>query len=125
MQYYVSSDAPQQYNLVAIGLTSLRLEYLSRFSQIAQEHHLDMMHFECLYDWIITEALSRCLHVMCGARVSHHYSHDVYRCVYYDLGPIAERSVQQQIQFHQLHFTSNDIIKVMVTAGSAILAKGS
>lgn len=125
MQHHVSSDQPKQYNLILISLMTFRLEYINRFPEIQREYHLDVQHFEPLYDWIVTEAMNRSLHVMCGARVAHHYTHDVYRCIYYELGPIAEGYILQQIVFQQLQFTSSDLIKVMVTAGSVILAKGS
>ena len=79
---------------------------------------------ETLYDWVVIEAFCR----VTSTRVLHHVTaanhnqHDVYRCVYDEVGMIAEKTMQFIFRDNQLFFKSpHKPFKLLVTYNELLI----
>lgn len=72
---------------------------------------------ESLYDWVIIEAIRKATEskVMHHVAVDNHINHDVYRCVYDEIGAEVEDFVIKLFHTRGIEFLRNTELKILVT----------
>lgn len=122
-QAFGHENSRQSYNVVIVSLTSIRAYIWIEFQSFAKDLGISVSEFESLYDWVITEAVSKVLSLN-NAKVLYHYRQDVYKCAYDVIGYFAEYAISKQISAHNLRFLDKETVKVMVAGDNLILARG-
>ena len=74
---------------------------------------------ECVYDWVITEAISR----ITGLIISNHYNDDSYMCIYDTIGKEVEKNIINNVSRCKKLYTGGNC-KMMVTYNEIIISKG-
>jgi len=81
---------------------------------------------EYAFDWIITQALLDALLVRDQiVEVTHHYTHDLYKCLYRtpEIYETANKHLAWWLDNQRLSFTSHTRIKLLVTYQQLILVR--
>jgi hypothetical protein len=92
---------------------------------ICAQHFIKYDEEECLYDWLVAEALQRVLQVKYHASVSEHYRHDIYKNVFDTVGTEFQHHIKHQIlHIHRLSFLHGQKIKILVAGDTLFLTKG-
>lgn len=111
------------YSIIVLSLTEFYYHFNDKFESISIKYRIPAADKEYLYDWIVRETLSNILSVR-YAGLQEHYRHDIYKCVYDDLGDISYMYVFNQLRMHKLMFLRGEKIKTMVTGDSLFIARG-
>lgn len=112
------------YSTIILSIASFRYCYLTELPKILKDFKLGPENEEVLFDWLITESLSKTLSLVAQAKVSQHYRHDVYKCIYDFIGHVAEHTILQQFKTHQLQFLKGQTVKVLVAGDNLIISRG-
>lgn len=112
------------YVTTILSLDSVRFHFLNRWVKYQSQYTLSLDSEEDLYDWLVNEAFAKVTRLIFDSRVSGHYRHDIYKCVYDDIGFIIENSLIQLIKSHKLHFSKGQRVKTLVAGNSLFIVKG-
>lgn len=107
-----------------LSLSTVRFIFFSKWKHYQTEFRLTQDHEESLYDWLVLEALNQAMRITSQAYVDQHYKHDVYKCVYDDIGPLIEPYIHQQFRIHKLQFFKGQSVKSLVAGDILIIVKG-
>lgn len=79
--------------------------------------------FENVYDWCVTEAISRITNRQVGKHFSiqNHNIHDVYRCIYTEVFEQLECVVKRTLSDSGIFINGNEPLKVLVTFNEIII----
>ena len=86
---------------------------------------------EELYDWIVAEAIRRVANVRIRShhdynqaiRIQNHAGHDIYHCVYDEVGSIFEQLIHQLFERNQIFFSPGQTVKLLVTHFEIIIVR--
>lgn len=123
-QFHSNDKGFSEYSLIVLSIATFRSYYKTEFPRIAMANMISDIHYEYLYDWVVREALNKALQVVNGSNIQEHYRHDVYKCIYDQLGPNLEIYLQKQIHMQNFAFLRKQNIKTLVAGDTLILARG-
>lgn len=112
------------YVTIILSLDSIRYHYLNRWIIYQKQFNLTLEVEDDLYDWLVNEALNKVSRLKFSATVTGHYRHDIYKCVYDDIGHIMEMSLIEQIKTHKLQFSKGQRVKTLVAGNSLFIVRG-
>lgn len=112
------------YVTTILSLSTIRFIFLSRWLRYQKEFKLANDHEESLYDWLVLECLNHTMKITSQSFVDQHYRHDIYKCVYDDIGPMLEPYMSQQFNIHKLQFFKGQCVKALVAGDILIIVKG-
>lgn len=107
-----------------LSLSSVRFIFGSKWTKYQKQFNLGDDHEDSLYDWLVLEALNQTMRITSQSYVDQHYRHDVYKCVYDDIGPFIEPYMQQQFRIHNLQYFKGQRVKALVAGDILIIVKG-
>lgn len=115
---------PQTYSTFILTIAAFRYSFIMQLPQILKEFKIHSDDEEYLFDWIVSEALAKTLGLIAGVKLSNHYRHDIYKCVYDQVGHLAEQTIMQQFNTHQLQFLTGQMVKIIVAGDNLIISRG-
>jgi hypothetical protein len=112
------------YSIVILNIPEVLWYFKNNIGGIYNEYSLTVTDREHLYDWLVTEALDRMFRHQHRTKVSSHFRHDVYKCVYDQHGEFIFTMIYNKLKAHKLKFMIGEEIKVMVVAENVFIARG-
>jgi hypothetical protein len=111
------------YVLFIITLSEYKIYFQKHYLYYSQQYNLNYTSFEEAYDWVVREAVKNILAIN-KVELHSHYRHDIYRCLYSDVGMEATIAINEQFERNNITFHRKDFVKAMVAGDSLIIAKG-
>jgi hypothetical protein len=113
-----------EYAVIILSIAHFRIQYREQFPNLARSYHLTESHYEYMYDWIVTEAMSRAWQYVNNGSVMMHYRHDVYKAIYDLLGMQLELYLKDQLTRQSIGIARYTEIKTMVAGDTVFVARG-
>lgn len=110
------------YSLTVICIQEFANIFRWEIANISYTYRLSLEHQDILYDWLVREAFNR---ILKRCHIQDHYRHDIYRCVYDELGHEIEHILKRKFKLHHITFNHNERIKILVAGDNIILARGT
>lgn len=110
------------YSMITLDVSDLKAYYSLMFKDFIKTYILRDDDHEACYDWIINEALKK-LFTSYGCRLDNHHRHDVYKCVYEDIGHIVEKSLRKYLEVQKYDFIAGTKVKTMICGPFLVLAR--
>jgi urocanate hydratase len=110
-------------SMVILSITEFSFTLRQHLISAQYEHRLSPDEFEDLFDWVVTEAMTRILHFNVKGHVRCHNPHDIYRIVYDEVGAMAELWLSRAFVQHKLFFMQDETIKAMITFDQILLVR--
>lgn len=111
------------YSIIIINITDVHNYLRSNYDSIINHNFIRPNEIEDLYDWIVTEALSKIFVNYYKTYINKHYRHDVYKCVFDYYGPYVCSILMEILKNNKLTFITNDVVKIMVLKETLIIGK--
>lgn len=115
---YSNSD----YNIFIISLINVRMYFNSVIKEIADQYNYEDYNHEEIYDWVVTEAFRK-LYIKENIEIINHYSHDIRRCVFSEIGYDITQLLNISLFNSKISFNVNEKVKITVVGNSLIIAK--
>lgn len=112
------------YSMIMLDISSVKSYYEVLFPSFKRNYILRDDELEHSYDWIINEAISAMLCSQ-GQKVDKHVRHDVYKCIYDEIGSLVQKNIREIIDQQGYGFIIGSKVKTMVCGPNLILARSS
>lgn len=109
----------QNQYLIVSDISNISGIIVEAIMQEMNVHFIDLRQLEDIYDWVITEAVSRILKI----NIKHHSNNDLYLCIYDVVGHAAEAYIKPIIGPLNYNITHFSTIKILVSYNNLIISK--
>lgn len=110
------------YSLTVICIQEFANMFRHELPKLSYAYTLSISDYDMAYDWLVREAFKR---LYPRNYIQDHYRHDVYRCIYDEVGASLQHVLRNKFRLHHISFNDNERIKVLVAGDNIILARGT
>lgn len=111
--------------LIIIDIAGISQRIMPILAGTIRNYHIPLTDIESTYDWLIAEALEKILSSTVAGHVRGHSRHDIYRCIYDEIGSPIEHYVRQVIAGNGLQFLEKERVKVLVTYKDLVVVRST
>lgn len=111
------------YSIIVINITDVYNYLRSNYDSIINHNYIRPNEIEDMYDWVVTEALSKVFINYYKTNVDKHYRHDIYKCVFDSYGLYVCSILIEILKNNKLNFIRNDVVKIMVLKETLVIGK--
>lgn len=119
-----NNEALNMYSMIVLDISSVKSYYEVLFPSFKRNYILRDDELEISYDWIINESISKMLCSQ-GLVVDKHIRHDIYKCIYDEIGVLVEKNIREIIDRQGYGFIFGTKVKTMVCGPNLILARSN
>lgn len=110
------------YSTIIIDVADIKAYFDVMFQSFKRNYLIQQDEYEHCYDWVINEAISKIVSVA-GSNLKNHSRHDVYKCVYDEIGNLVEKNLREAFARLGYTFLIGSKVKSMVCGPTLMLAR--